>query len=187
MRAQARRRKATYSDLLKVPDHLVAQIIDGELIVSPRPAYLHGGATGDLYSELSGPFQRGRGGPGGWWLCFEPELHLADDILVPDIAGWRRERMPQWPDAPFVELAPDWICEVLSPWTGRLDRAGKLPIYGREKVRHAWLVDPVQKTLEVLRLEPAGWLLVATFAGDAAVRAEPFDAIELDLAGLWLK
>ena len=112
---------------------------------------------------------------------------MGGDIVVPDLAGWRRERMPEIPDDTAFTLAPDWICEVLSPHTARLDRVKKLPIYAREKVAWAWLVDPVLKTLEVLRLEGPSWLLVAAYAGDDKVRAQPFDAIELELAGLWLK
>lgn len=185
--AQPARGNATYEDLGAVPVHLVAEIVGGELYTSPRSAARHARTASTLGVELGGPFDRGRGGPGGWQILDEPELHLGPDVLVPDLAGWRRERMPEVPDVSAFTLAPDWVCEVLSPHTARLDRAEKLPRYAREQVTHAWLVDPVLKTLEVLRREGASWLLVATFAGDAMVRAEPFDAIELELSALWLK
>lgn len=176
---------ATYEDLLAVPDHLVAEIVDGELHTSPRPAPRHADASSGLGGALRGPFDRGRGGPGGWRILFEPELHLGRDVLVPDLAGWRRERMPQVPDEAYISLVPDWVCEVLSPSTAALDRARKLPIYAREQVSHAWLVDPIARTLEVLRLEAGRWVLVGTWAGTATVHAEPFEALGLDLTLLW--
>lgn len=177
--------RATYEDLLKVPDHKVAEIVDGELYVSPRPAAPHALATSVLGANLSVPFHQGRGGPGGWWIVDEPELHFGEDVLVPDLAGWRRERMPQFPKAAFFTLAPDWLCEVLSPSTERLDRARKLGVYAREGVANVWLVNPDSRTLEVYRRSATNWVLLATQASDALVRAEPFDAIELDLLPLW--
>lgn len=177
--------RATYEDLLKVPNEKVAEIVDGELYVSPRPAGPHTLAASVLGVDLGGPFHHGRGGPGGWWIVDEPELHLGEDIVVPDLAGWRRERMPEFPKTAFFTLAPDWLCEVLSPSTERLDRARKLRVYAREGVGHAWLVNPEARTLEVYRRSEERWLLLATHASDALVRAEPFDAIELDLLPLW--
>jgi Uma2 family endonuclease len=134
---------------------------------------------------LGGPFDRGRDGPGGWFVLDEPELHLGEDVLVPDVAGWRRERMPRVPRTAAFTLAPDWVCEVLSPSTMAWDRAAKLPVYAREGVRHVWLVDPEARTLEVFRLAGELYTLLVTHAGPARVRAEPFDAIELELALLW--
>jgi len=179
------RKPATYDDLLKLPEDKIGEIVDGELYASPRPAVPHVVAHSALSSELGGPFQFGRGGPGGWWVLVEPELHLGDDTLVPDLAGWRRERLPKMPDAPAVTVAPDWICEILSPSTERLDRARKLPAYARHGVGHAWLINPQARTLEVYRRDGERWVLVGTHADDAIVRAEPFDAIELDLLRLW--
>jgi Uma2 family endonuclease len=179
------RPKATYQDLLKVPDHKVAEIVDGELYVSPRPTALHALVTSVLGGELGPPFHHGRGGPGGWWIIDEPELHLREDILVPDLAGWKRERMPEFPKSAFFTLPPDWICEVLSPSTERLDRARKLRVYAREGIAHAWLINPTPRTLEAYRRVDERWLLLSTFESDALVRAEPFDAIELDLLPLW--
>src|SRR5271165_3737801 len=178
---QPAKRRATYEDLAAVPRHLVAEILDGVLVTQPRPASRHALAASVLGVELGAPFHRGKGGPGGWVLLDEPELHLHGDVLVPDLAGWRRERMPEVPDAAAFDLAPDWACEVLSLSTAATDRAGKLPIFAREGVGHVWLVDPIARTLEVCRLERGHWLLVGTWRDDAKVRVEPFDAIELEL------
>ena len=179
------KRHATFDDLLQVPDYQVGEIVDGDLHVSPRPASRHALASSRLGGELSGPFDRGRGGPGGWWILFEPELHLGRDALVPDLAGWRRTRLPEFPDTAAFTLAPDWVCEVVSPSTERLDRAKKMPVYAREQVGHLWLLNPLARTLEIYRLGDGRWVLLSTHEGDAQVRAEPFDAIELDLAALW--
>jgi Uma2 family endonuclease len=181
------KRRATYDDVLAAPKHVVAELIGGVLRTHPRPASPHARAASRLGAELGGPFDRGRGGPGGWILLDEPELHLHGDVLVPDLAGWRRTRMPELPHAAAFELAPDWVCEILSPSTAATDRAEKLPVYARERVAHAWLVDPLALTLEVLRLEEARWVLVGAWRDDARVKAEPFDAYELDLAVLWEK
>ncbi len=179
-------RRATYEDVLAAPRHVVAEVLFGVLHTNPRPAASHARAASRLGGELDGPFDRGRGGPGGWILLDEPELHLGEDIVVPDLAGWRRERMPKFPyEAAYFTLAPDWICEVLSASTAKIDRGDKLEIDGREGVRHAWLLDPVDKTLEVLRLESGRWTRLGFHKDDAAVRAEPFDAIELVLSSLW--
>lgn len=172
-----------------MPDHQRAEIIDGTLYVSPRPAPRHANATSVLGGELNGAFQRGRGGPGGWWILFEPELHLVPlEPMSPDLAGWRVERLPALPETAYFTLAPDWVCEVLSKSTEAVDRTKKLPIYATHGVRHVWLIDPIAKTLEVHTLDDDGprWRDVRLYEGDARVRAEPFTAIELDLAGLWI-
>jgi Uma2 family endonuclease len=179
-------RPATYDDLTKLPDNLVVEIVNGELHASPRPAPPHARAGSSIGGLLVGPFDHARGGPGGWWILLEPELHRAGDVLVPDWAGWRRSRMPDLPKTAYFPLAPDWICEVLSASTSRLDRAQKLAVYAREGVGHAWLVDPDAGTLEVLRLEHGRWTILATHCGAEVVCAEPFDAIEVDLASLWV-
>ena len=184
--SKALKKDATYTDLCAVADNFVAEILAGELYASPRPATPHAHAGGALFRKLGGPFQDGENGPGGWWFLVEPELHFGADVLVPDIAGWRRERMPTIPNAAHLTLAPDWLCEVLSPSTRTIDRRKKLPIYAREGVGHAWLIDPLQKTLDVLRLDSRRWLSVATHEADAKVRVEPFEAIELPLRALWL-
>lgn len=176
---------ATYEDLMAAPDHLVAEILDGELYTSPRPAPRHALAHSCLGGLLLPPFALGHGGPGGWVILDEPELHLARDVLVPDLAGWRRERMPRLPETAYFPLAPDWVCEVVSPSTAAIDREKKLAIYAREGVGHAWLLDPIARTLEVLDLQDGRWLMAATHGGNEVVRAEPFEAVGLDLAILW--
>ncbi|WP_437769510.1 Uma2 family endonuclease [Sorangium sp. So ce281] len=188
-------RRATYADLEAVPPHKVAELIRGVLHVMPRPAPRHANAASSLGADLHGAFQRGRGGPGGWWILDEPELHFPDphapgeiDALVPDIAGWRRERMPELPETAYFALAPDWICEVLSASTEDVDRDEKMPIYAREGVRHAWLVDPIQRRLEVYVLgADRRWGPAVVHRDAACVRVEPFDAVELDLSVLWAR
>jgi Uma2 family endonuclease len=179
------KRHATYEDVLNAPAHLVAEIVDGDLHLSPRPAGPHTSVVSTLSGELGPPFRRGRAGAGGWIVLYEPELHLGKDVLVPDLGGWRRERMPAVPNVPFFTLAPDWVCEVASPSTEKLDRAQKLPVYARAGVKHAWLVDPLKRTLEGFRLEGERWLLLGVYKDDDKIRLEPFDAIELDLSVLW--
>lgn len=176
---------ATYDDLLKVPDHMVAEILNGDLYASPRPALPHAHSSTRLAGSLVNPYDRGRGGPGGWRILFEPELHLGADILVPDLAGWRRERMPDVPAAAFVTIAPDWLAEIISPSTETIDRVTKLAIYARESVTHVWLINPLSRTLEVLEHGERGWNLLATYADETTIRARPFDEIELDLGALW--
>lgn len=174
-----------------VPSHVVAEIVAGVLHTTPPRARRHTIAASNLGVELGPPFQRGRGGPGDWVILDEPELHLGTmpDIVVPDLAGWRRERMPDAvgdEDAPpYYELAPDWVCEVLSPRTEAFDRGEKVPVFARERVKHVWLVDPIEQTLEIFRLDGERYSLLGVHHGDARVHAEPFDAIELELGVLW--
>jgi Uma2 family endonuclease len=189
MRAMARvppfDRPATYEDLVKVPDIMVAEIVDDELHASPRPAPRHAAGSSSLGMLIGAPYHHGRGGPGGWWILDEPELHLGRDVLVPDLAGWRRSRMPSLPHTAYFPLAPDWICEILSPSTASFDRAKKLAIYAREQVGHAWLVDPDARTLEALRLESRRWTILAIHAGADLARAEPFADVDVGLSALW--
>lgn len=180
------KKDATYEDLRAVPENLVAEILGSELYATPRPSLPHAHAASVLCGELMGPFHHGRNGPGGWLILVEPELHLGSDIVVPDLAGWRRDRLLQLPAAAHIELAPDWACEIVSPSTERLDRAKKLWIYARESVAHAWLVNPTLQTLEVLRLDDKRWTLVETFEGKESVRPEPFAAVPLELGALWI-
>jgi Uma2 family endonuclease len=182
---QETKRPATYEDLLALPENMVGQLIDGELVAMPRPANPHGVASSVLGALLLTAFQVGRQSPGGWWIVDEPELHLGQDVLVPDIGGWRWERVPEMPTGPFFTLAPDWVCEVLSPSTEVLDRGRKRELYAREGVGHVWLVDPAARTLEVFQREGDTWVPLGTYSGEARVRAAPFEAVELELGALW--
>jgi Uma2 family endonuclease len=180
------KKRATYAELRAVPDHLVAEILGGDLFVTPRPSASHAHTALRLSTVLGAPFDEGRGGPGGWLILFEPELHLHDDVIVPDLAAWRRDRLPAVPDVPFLALAPDWICEILSPSTERTDRLHKLQVYSREGVAHAWLINPTLQTIEVLRLEHGRWVLVAAHGSEVdALPIEPFDAVPFDLTRFW--
>jgi Uma2 family endonuclease len=177
---------ATYDDLHRLPDTMVGEIIDGELHAVPRPSPAHAKVTSDLGAVITYSYRFGRGGPGGWIILDEPELRLGEHTLVPDIAGWKKERFPKAPDTNWISVPPDWVCEVLSPATVRLDKTRKMPIYADHGVAHIWLINPVDKTLEVFKSTAGGWLLLDTFAGNDTVTAEPFPAIGIDLADLWL-
>jgi len=182
-----RRRRATYEDLLAAPEHMVAEIIDGELVLSPRPASPHAFASSSLGADLVLRFGRGHGddSPGGWWILDEPQLRLGDEELVPDLAGWLRERVPEFPNVARHVVTPDWVCEIVSPSTARIDRVKKMPVYSRASVPCAWLVDPLARTLEVYRLEQGRWVVAGVYDGEEPVRAEPFEAVAFDLTLWW--
>jgi Uma2 family endonuclease len=183
---QKPRRTATYADLAAVPADLVAELLAGELVTHPRPANRHSTAHVSLIDEVVGPFQKRRGGgPGGWVFKTEPELHLGEHVCVPDIAGWRRERMTAEPEGHAVTLPPDWICEVLSPSTVTYDRTIKFSIYHQHGVGHLWYLDPVARTLEVYERDNAHWIVLGTYADFQDVSAKPFDAISFNLGLLW--
>jgi Uma2 family endonuclease len=181
----AGKRRATYQDILEAPEHKVAEIIDGDLRLFNRPGGPATATASLLGYELGPPFMHGRGGPGGWLIFVEPELHLGEDIVVPDLAGWRRERMPLAPAGAFFTVAPDWVCEVLSKSTEGIDRTQKMPLYASWNVQYAWLVDPRQRTLEGFRLHDGRWVPIATHSDGDLVRIEPFQAIDIDLSLLW--
>lgn len=176
---------ATYEDLLHVPEHLVAEILNGTLHTQPRPSPRHAWAASALGGRLSNPFGIGDGGPGGWWILDEPEIHLGDEVIVPDLAGWRRERLPALPDGAWIDLAPDWVCEILSPSTAKTDRAVKMPHYAVHEVRWLWLIDPALKTLEAFVLQDGRWTLEATLRDADTVALRPFEAHPFSLADLW--
>jgi Uma2 family endonuclease len=180
-----KKRRATYQDVIDSPPYKVAEIINGELRLSSRPGGPATAVASTLGQELGPPFRRGRDGGGGWMILDEPELHLGDEIVVPDLAGWRRERLPIAPDAAFFTVPPDWTCEVLSRSTEKTDRAEKMPLYAAFGVSYAWLVHPRRRTLEAFRLNDGRWLAIAVYKDAEHARIEPFDAIELDLAVLW--
>ncbi len=186
--ALSAKKQASYDDLFSLPDNVVGEIIDGELIATPRPSRRHGVAASVLGSEILPPYQLGRGGgPGGWIIIDEPEIYLGAHILVPDLAGWRRERFPASEETNWISVGPDWVCEILSPATVRVDKVRKMPIYAEHAVGHLWLVDPAAKTLDVFRLESGRWVLLATFIENDKVRAEPFQEVEIELGNLWLE
>jgi Uma2 family endonuclease len=186
-----RKMRVRLEDRLELPDNVNSEIIDGEMFVQPRPASRHATANSVLTMRLGPPFRFGDGGPGGWVILAEPELHFANgidtDVLIPDMAGWRRERMPETPNVAAFTLAPDWLCEVLSPSTARIDRKHKLRVYAREKVAFVWIVDPIVQTLEVLKLAGEVYTIHQVFTHEDLARAEPFDAIELALSDLWAR
>ena len=182
---QASARRATYQDVLDAPAHQVAEIVNGTLYTHPRPAAPHARASSVLGRRIGVPFDDDASGPDGWWIIDEPELHLGEEILVPDLAGWRRTRMPEYPETAYFTLAPDWVCEVLSASTRRLDLHEKRPTYAREEVGHLWLVDPTDRTLEAFELHEGQWVLIATAKDDEPVSIRPFDAITFNLGDLW--
>lgn len=187
--AEVAERIATYQDVIDAPDNLVAEIIAGRLETHPRPAPRHAVAHMALGGRLMPPFQFGDGGPGGWLIVTEPEIHFgpADrrDIIVPDLAGWRRERLPKLPETAYFETAPDWACEVISPSTAHLDRGPKRDIYARDGVAHLWFVDPIHRLLEAFELREGRWVLLATLTNNADVAVAPFEAAPFSLADLW--
>lgn len=177
-----------YRQLEALPENLVGEIINGRLHTHPRPAGPHAVASSILGMDIGNAFQRGRGGPGGWWIIFEPEVHFVVDteVTVPDIAGWHRKRMPTIPRGHRFTVPPDWICEVLSPGTAKTDRTDKMPLYARYGVGFLWLVDPLAQTLEVFALEEGRWSMVGAHKGQDRVKAVPFGEITLDLGELWV-
>jgi Uma2 family endonuclease len=183
--------RATYADLEHTPEHMVAEIIGGELVLSPRPAPRHANAASVLGSDINGRFHGPPRPPegGGWWILDESEIHLSGDAYVPDVAGWRRERLPKLPETAYFALAPDWVCEVLSPSTMRRDRMQKLPLYAHEGVAWAWLVDPIAHYVDVYRLDGAHWTLIGTWGEDHAevdaAKMPPFDTLAIDLSRWW--
>jgi len=183
--AEREKRPATYADLEAVPEHFVAEIIDGVLRTHPRPSPRHVVSANSLADELTSPFQKARGGPGGWVFAAEPELHLGSHVLVPDLAAWRRERLPSIPDTAYFVTVPDWACEVLSASTETRDRTVKMRIYAEQRLSHLWLVDPRQQLLEVFELRDERWVLLGAWSSEDTVRAPPFDAISFSLADLW--
>lgn len=176
-----------YAQLETLPENLIGEIIGGRLYAQPRPAGPHTGAGSGLGGELYGPYHRGHGGPGGWWILDEPEIHFVRDteVMVPDLVGWRQARMPRLPRDHRFETVPDWACEILSPSTARIDRVIKMPVYARYGVPHLWLVDPLVHTLEAFALHDGRWTVIGLFQEQDLVSVEPFAEIALELGGLW--
>jgi Uma2 family endonuclease len=182
------KREAVYDDLYKLPPNMTGEIIDGELHAFPRPHYRHSNIESALSGELAPPYRFGRGGgPGGWIILIEPEVMLGENLLVPDLAGWKKERLPKLPKKNWTTVPPDWVCEILSPNTRGYDRIKKMPVYGRFEVQYIWLLDPVDRTLEVYRLESSRWVAIGLYGEHDRVRAEPFAEVEINLADMWLE
>ena len=179
--------KASYQDILNAPEHMVAEIIGGELVTHPRPSPRHAQVETSLADELVSPFHKGKGGPGGWWILVEPEIHFGkDDILVPDLAGWRREKLPKLPEAAFFDLAPDWVCEIISPRTAHDDRTRKRDIYATNKISWLWMIDPDARVLEAFELSGDGqWQLLAAHANNDQIAIPPFAEAPFQLGALW--
>lgn len=180
------RKPATYEDLHNIPENMIGEIINGELIVSPRPSPKHMYVTTILSGEIGPPYHRGRSGPGGWIFLAETEVRLGEDTVVPDLAGWKKERFPAKLEHNWIPVAPDWVCEVLSPGTLRNDKVRKMPIYAHHGVGHIWLIDPLAMTMDAFRLESGRWVLLASFSENDKVRVEPFQEIEIHLEDMWI-
>lgn len=178
-----------YQQLVELPEMLVGEIIGGRLYTQPRPAAPHALAASSLGADVHSAYHRGRGGPGGWWILNEPELHFVRDaeVAVPDIAGWRREHMPQLPRDQRFEVAPDWICEVLSPTTAKHDRVVKMPLYARYGVGYLWLIDPLARTLEAYALQDQRWMVIDQFKDQDQVTNKPVSALVNTLSDLWIE
>ena len=178
-------RPATYDDIIALPENMVGELIGGRLYTQPRPRIRHASATSRLGILLGGPYQLHDDGPGGWYFLDEPELHFDEDVLVPDVAGWRLERLPEEMDVAALSVAPDWLCEALSPSTQKKDRTVKMDVYAREGVRFVWLLDPDAGILEAFELQGGGWHRYAALQAEDAVASKPFEKISFKLEKLW--
>jgi Uma2 family endonuclease len=178
--------KNVYEQWLELPDNITGEIISGNLIASPRPGPKHANVSSSLNVKVGGPYHHGdSGGPGGWLILFEPEIHINDDIVVPDFAGWKRERLSSPPDEPYFSVVPDWVCEILSPGSVKIDRVVKQQLYLNWSVNHYWIIDPILKSVEVLERSGAHWVIKGIYSENNKMRAVPFDSIEIDLSSLW--
>jgi Uma2 family endonuclease len=180
------KRKAVYDDLYTLPANMTGEIIEGELHAFPRPHSRHGRMATRLSIRIGAPYDFGdSGGPGGWVIIIEPEVMLGENLFVPDLAGWKQERLPAPPAENWISVAPDWVCEILSPSTFRIDRVRKMPIYAVHSVPYLWLIDPLNKLLEAFKLKDGAWMLMGNYAENDKARVEPFQEVEIDLAHLW--
>lgn len=185
--AEQTRPAATYADVLAAPPDQVAELVSGALHLQPRPRMRHGHAMLRLTGRLERAFGDDLGDDeGDWYFAIEPEIHLGSNVVVPDIAGWRRENLPDDLDVAYMEVAPDWLCEVLSASTRNFDLTEKRAVYGRAGVRHLWFVDPQSKTLEAFENRDGAWVLLDALGGEAAVALPPFAELSFPLETLWL-
>lgn len=179
-------RLPTLADLDALPPGMIGEIIEGVLYTMTKPRMRHQRTATRIAASVGDPFDLGRGGPGGWWITVEPGIELPNTPeIAPDVAGWRRERMPELPIDEPVRLVPNWICEVLSPRTRRHDLVTKMPYYAKIGVPYAWLVDIDARVLTVQRLESGRWLIVGTFTDEIEARIEPFDVVPINVASWW--
>lgn len=181
--AEPVRRPATWADLERLPEDVRAEILAGEILIKPRPQPSHSHAHGALLGSVMGPFSTDPGGPGGWWILLEPDVRLGPhEIVEPDIAGWRKEKVPVFFDRQPIEIAPDWSCEILSPSTARFDRAHKSELYLKSGVGHYWLVDVEARVLEAYEARGGQWLRLGAWSDGDRQRIAPFEAIESDVS-----
>lgn len=178
---------ATLADLEALPEHMKGELIDGVLYAMTRPRAVHQGIAGAVFADVLMPFQRGRGGPGGWWILPEPgiELPRAPEIS-PDVAGWRRERMPALPVNRAINVVPDWVCEVLSPTTRGYQLLVKRRLYAASGVPFLWEIDRESQTLSVLRLEGGRWVDLGAYRDEEEARLPPFEAAAINVREWWL-
>jgi Uma2 family endonuclease len=176
-------RKTPYEELIDLPESLTGEVLNGQLYAHPRPGGRHILVASNIGAEFHGPYQRGKGGPGGWWILVEPEVHfvLDRDVTVPDVAGWQKSRMADIPEGHKFTVVPDWVCEILSPSTESIDREIKMPLYATYGVRFLWLVHPLKKTIETYKLEAAQWVSKRIFRSGDSVCCEPFEALAINL------
>jgi len=181
-------KRATFADLLALPDHVRAEVIHGSIVEKASPSGEHASSQLTIGAVLLRRFQRRPGGrwPGGWWFATEAEVEYeTHEVYVHDVAGWRREHLPQRPTGRPLRIRPDWACELLSPSNAKRDLVDKFQTLQRMAVPHYWVIDPIEQTLIVHRWQPAGYLVVLTASAGDVVRAEPFDAVELRVATLF--
>jgi len=184
---QLQTKPTLYEYLDSLPEGVTGELLEGQLHTQPRPSMPHGITSSSLGDELLGPFQKGRDGPGGWWIVDEPEIHfvLNIEVTVPDLAGWRHEHMPVPTTSHRIQVVPDWICEIFSPSTKSKDREVKMPLYARYSVPYAWLIDPIEHVLEAYRLDAGAWHEIGRFVGTDRIAVPPFEAVSIDLESLW--
>ena len=183
--AEPAKKIVTYADIEALPEGVRGEIINGALYTHPRPNNRHSMVATALGGELLTPFQKGRGGPGGWVFMFEPEVMFGENLLVPDIVGWRRERLTTYPTTNWIQVRPDWVCEATSPSTALRDRHFKREIYAHAGVPHYWIIDPRARILEVFQLENQKWTLFGTYSAGSDVAAPPFEAYSFPMDVLW--
>ncbi len=185
--SQSARRKASLAEFWAIPEaSRFHELIAGELIEKAAPSGEHGDAQAGIVGALRSPFQRGsgRGGPGGWWIQSEVEVRLGDEIVRPDVVGWRRETCPDRPIGFPILHRPDWICEVVSPGNAADDTVKKVRLYHRSQIAFYWIVDPRASSLTAMHWGDAGYVIVSAECGEL-VRVPPFEAIEIAVGTLF--